>query len=234
MAKKNCAPVSATAPKPTTRELILDEAERLIALKGVFGFGLKDITDPLGFQVPAIYKHYENRDDVLIAVSRRYIALLSGQFRYPEEALAHPTEALKRVLAEFVQFHIKHPAYVRLSLVDYATPEGGMEYIRRAAGGPFRANLNAGPLAPMHRRLRKLIRAGHAAGEFRLTSELDFYRVIKAALLIRLVFPDDLLIDLNPKRNVVRSIEISLWDTAYHYIAPSPSMAAEKTRRTPA
>jgi AcrR family transcriptional regulator len=230
MAIKNRAPVSATAPKPTTRELILDEAERLIALKGVFGFGLKDITDPLGFQVPAIYKHYENRDDVLVAVSRRYIALLSRQFRYPAEAVAHPTEALKHVVAEFVQFHMRHPAYVRLSLVDYATPEGGMEYIRRAAGGPFRANLNAGPLAPMHRRLRKLIRAGHAAGEFRLTSELDFYRVIKAALLIRLVFPDDLLVDPSPKRSVVQSIEVSLWDTAYHYIAAPPSKDFQKTR----
>jgi AcrR family transcriptional regulator len=222
MAKKAGVPLTASAPKSNTRELILDEAERLIALKGVFGFGLKDITDPLGFQVPAIYKHYENRDDVLVAVSRRYIALLSGQFRYPAEALAHPTETLKFVVAEFVKFHIMHPAYVRLSLVDYATPEGGMEYIRRAAGGPFRSNLSAGPLAPMHRRLRKLIRAGQAVGEFRSISELDLYRVIKAALLIRLVFPDDLLMDLNPKRYVVRSIEASLWDTTYHYVAARP------------
>jgi len=222
MARPSRLSAPVTEPKSTTRELILDEAERLIALKGVFGFSLKDITDPLGFQVPAIYKHYENRDDVLVAVSRRYIALLSRQFRYPAEALAHPIDTLKSVIAEFVQFHIKHPAYVRLSLVDYATPQGGMEYIRLAAGGPFRSNLTTGPLAPMHRRLRELIRAGQAAGNFRLASELDVYRVIKSTLLIRLVFPDDLLTEPNPKRSVVRSIEASLWDTAYHYIAARP------------
>ena len=68
-----------SAPVPT-RQRILDEAERLIAVKGVFGFTLRDIAAPLGVQVPAIYKHYKSRDDVLIEVSRRFIALLAAQF----------------------------------------------------------------------------------------------------------------------------------------------------------
>ncbi len=213
---------SLASPKPATRDLILDEAERLIALKGVYGFGLKDITEPLGFRAPTIYKHYKNRDDVLVALSRRFIALLSQQFRYSAGALAHPTTTLKSIVAEFVQFHVKHPAYVRLSLVDFATPQGGMEYVRAAAGGAFRSNLTSGPLAAMHRRLRELIRAGQLAGEFRLIPELDFYRTVKSALLIRLVFPDDLLTHGNLPRGMVRAVEASLWDTAYHYIAARP------------
>ena len=52
------------------RQRILDEAERLIAVKGVYGFTLQDIAAPLGVRVPAIYKHYRNRDGVLIEVSR--------------------------------------------------------------------------------------------------------------------------------------------------------------------
>ncbi|HVW70154.1 MAG TPA: TetR family transcriptional regulator [Steroidobacteraceae bacterium] len=209
---------STAEPQVATRELILDEAERLIAAKGVHGFTLKDIADPIGFRVPAIYKHYENRDDVLVALSRRYIALLAQQFRYAPEDLARPTQTLRRVVEEFAEFHLGHPAYVRLSLIDFATPQGGMEYIRLAAGGTFRENLNKGPLAAMHRRLRDLLAAGQRAGEFRITPELDFYRLIKAALLIRLVFPDDLLAGSKPTRAVRRAIAQSLWDTAARYV----------------
>jgi AcrR family transcriptional regulator len=208
-------------PRAPTRDLILDEAERLIAAKGVHGFTLKDIADPLGFQVPAIYKHYASRDDVLVALSRRFIELLSLQFNYSPESLAHPARTLRQVIETFARFHIEHPAYVRLSLTDFATPQGGMEYIRRAAGGPFRSNLSAGPLAPMHRRLRALLVAGEASGEFRSTAELDFYRLIKSVLLLRLVFPDDLLVS-KPSPGVQRSVEEMLWETAWRQIAARP------------
>jgi AcrR family transcriptional regulator len=58
-----------TAVSPATRDLILDQAERLIATKGLYGFTPKDIGEPLGVVVAALYKHYENRDDFLVALS---------------------------------------------------------------------------------------------------------------------------------------------------------------------
>lgn len=215
----------AARPQPATRDLILDKAEDLIARKGVHGFTLKDIADPLGFQVPAIYKHYESRDDVLVALARQYVVLLSDQFQYPPEALAAPVETLRDVVEKFVRFHIAHPAYVRLSLIDFATPEGGMEYIRLAAGGPFRSNLTSGPLAPMHRRLRALIAAGVERGVFRPSSEIDFYRLIKSVLLVRLVFPDDLLAASRPTPSARRAVEELLWDTAFRYVKADSSAA---------
>jgi len=213
---------AALSPPAPTRERILDEAERLIAAKGVFGFALKDISDPLEVRVPAIYKHYESRDDVLVAVSRRYITLLSQQFSYAPQALAQPTQTLQQVVEEFARFHLAHPAYVRLSLIDFATPQGGMEYIRLAAGGPFRSNLSAGPLAPMHRRLRTLLEAGIKSGDFRDVAAIDFYRLIKSVLLIRLVFPDDLLIISPASSASQRNVERMLWDTALRHITARP------------
>jgi len=213
---------AALSPPAPTRERILDEAERLIASKGVFGFALKDISDPLEVRVPAIYKHYESRDDVLVAVSRRYITLLSQQFSYAPQALAQPTQTLQQVVEEFARFHLAHPAYVRLSLIDFATPQGGMEYIRLAAGGPFRSNLSAGPLAPMHRRLRNLLEAGIKSGDFRDVAAIDFYRLIKSVLLIRLVFPDDLLIISPASSASQRNVERMLWDTALRHITARP------------
>ena len=218
---KRTTPTSSPSNLPT-RERILDEAERLIVTKGVFGFTLKDISDPLEVRVPAIYKHYESRDDVLIAVSRRFVTLLSEQFSYAPEALAHPVRTLQQVVEEFARFHLAHPAYVRLSLIDFATPQGGMEYIRLAAGGPFRSNLSAGPLAPMHRRLRILLEAGTKSGDFRDVAAIDFYRLIKSVLLLRLVFPDDLLITSPASSASQRNVERMLWDTALRHIAARP------------
>src|SRR5580700_5446977 len=89
-----------SAPAPT-RQRILDEAERLIAIKGVYGFTLRDIAEPLGVQVPAIYKHYKSRDDVLIEASRRYIVLLAGQFVLRPDLTPGP--ALQEALNVFVE-----------------------------------------------------------------------------------------------------------------------------------
>lgn len=203
-----------------TRERILDKAESLIALKGVNGFTLKDIADPLEVRVPAIYKHYKSRDDVLVALAKRFIALLSEQFSYPADGLAQPVKTLQRVVREFARIHMAHPAFVRLSLIDFATPQGGVEYIRLAAGGPFRTNLVTGPLAAMHRRLGDLLLAGQASGDFRNIPEVDVYRFIKSVLLIRLVFPDDLLVAGQPDPNMQRAVEKSLWETVLRHVRP--------------
>jgi AcrR family transcriptional regulator len=206
------------------RQRILDQAERLIAVKGVYGFMLQDIAGPLGVRVPAIYKHYRNRDDVLTEVSRRCIDQLAHQFelRSPLE----PVAALHAALDAFVQLILEHPAYTRLALVDFATPGGGMDYVKLASGGSFKENFVSGPLAPMHARLRRLLLAGVRSGDFRAIAEPDVYRVLKAALLIRLVFPDDALLLRPPTPAEVRAIKRWLWDIAIRLLAPrrdSPS-----------
>src|SRR5579862_7168449 len=202
-----------------TRALILNEAERLIALKGVFGFTLSDVAAPLAVQVPAIYKHFKGRDDVLIEVSRRFIESLSRQFQLRSGFARSPAVALRRSLDEFVDFHLAHPAYVRLSLVDFATPEGGAEYVKLAAGGSFEENFRSGPLAAMHSRLGELIRAGVRSKDFRNVGSLDLYRVVKSFLLIQLVFPDDSLLARKPTARRRAEIQAALWDLANRYLA---------------
>jgi AcrR family transcriptional regulator len=207
--------------KVPTRERILDEVERLIALKGVYGFKLRDVAERLHLQVPAIYKHYKSRDDVLVEVSRRFVALLGAQFAYSRAQ--QPAVSLRSSLNRFVEFKMLHPAYVRLALVDFATPEGGMEYVKRAAGGSFQDNFSNGPLAPMHQRLRSLLQAGARTKHFRRVDATDFYRVVKSALLIRLVFPDDELLLRRPSATEVRSIQRWLWGIASGFLAPRPA-----------
>jgi AcrR family transcriptional regulator len=209
---------SATVP---TRERILNEVERLIALKGVYGFTLRDVADRIGLRVPAIYKHYTGRDDVLVEVSRRFITLLAAQF-HPSPT-QEPPAALRSSLNRLVEFKLFHPAYVRLALVDFATPEGGMEYVKRAAGGSFQDNFSDGPLAAMQGRLRSLLQAGARTKHFRRVDVTDFYRLVEAALLMRLVFPDDQLLLRRPTAAEVRAIQRWLWNIASGFLAPRPA-----------
>jgi AcrR family transcriptional regulator len=162
--------------KTPTRERILDEVERLIAYKGVYGFKLRDVAEPLDVRVPAIYKHYKSRDDVLVEVSRRFIALLAEQFQQSPGLGA--VAALRAALDRFVEFKMLHPAYVRLALADFATPGGGMDYVKLAAGGSFQDNFSNGPLAAMHTRLRALLRAAARTRDFRRVDPTVFYRVV--------------------------------------------------------
>jgi len=222
---------AADAPmgRAPTRQRILDEAERLIAVKGVYGFTLRDIAAPLGVQVPAIYKHYKSRDDVLIEVSRRFITLLATQFALRPQL--QPAAALRAALDELVELMMGHPAYVRLALVDFATPGGGMEYVKLAAGGSFAENFFGGPLAPMHARLRKLLRAGIRAGEVRSVEPSDLYRLVKASLLIRLVFPDDAALLRPPTAAGRRAAKRWLWDVASGHLAPRHPAARRRSSR---
>jgi AcrR family transcriptional regulator len=212
--------VSATArarARTPTSERILDEVERLIAVKGVFGFTLRDVAGPLNVQVPAIYKHFESRDDVLVEVSRHFIGLLAQQFSGES---GRPVTVLRNAVNSFVEFMMSHPAYVRLALVDFATPGGGMEYVKRAAGGSFLDNFSGGALAPMHARLRRMLAAGTHSRKFRRVDPSDFYRVVKSALLIRLVFPDDVLLLRKPTRAEIRAVQLWLWDIAARFLEP--------------
>ena len=60
--------------KVPTRSLILNEVERLIVRKGVYGFTLRDVAAPLGVQPPAIYKHFKSRDWHSLSVPRKQSA----------------------------------------------------------------------------------------------------------------------------------------------------------------
>jgi hypothetical protein len=118
-----------------------------------------------------------------------------------------------------VELLMAHPAYVRLALVDFATPGGGMEYVNRAAGGSFKENFVRGPLAAMHARLREILKTGIKGGEFRAVNASDFYRLVKASILIRLAFPDDALLLRRPSSAEVRAAKRWLWDIAARHLA---------------
>ena len=126
-----------------------------------------------------------------------------------------------------------HPAYVRLALVDFATPGGGMDYVKLAAGGSFKENLVRGPLAAMHARLHQLLQAGIRCAQFRAVDATDVYRLLKAVLVIRLVFPDDTLLLRRPSSREIRDAKRWVWEIATRHLAPRRGELTEAQRRPP-
>jgi hypothetical protein len=64
-----------------------------------------------------------------------------------------------------------------------------------------------------------LVAAGQRRGEFRRVASLDFYRVVKSSLLIRLVYPDDLLVQNARRVGERRRVKTYLWDVASRYVS---------------
>ena len=202
-----------------TRELLLDVAEQVVAAKGILGFHLKDLSEPLNIKVPAIYKHFKSRDDVLLALSYRFVEKLAQQFVFSDDSIG---VSLAQVISDYIDFRIDHPAYVRLSLNDFATPSGGNEYVKEAAGGDFSENMTSGPLAPMHQRIHDFVTEGQKRGIIRNIQSVDLYRVINAQVTYMLVFPNDRLLRKGEaSKDKIADIKEHVQDLVFRYLRVS-------------
>ena len=200
-----------------TKDKILNAAEQLITVKGVYGFNLHDIAEKVGIKVPSIYKHFKNKDEVLKGVSQRFVELLSVQFQL-EEGQSF-TVQLRQCLDAFVDFHIQHPAFVRLAIIDFATPKGGMEYVMAASGGNFEENITSGVLSAMHSRVKALLNStGSHTSPYRKVDNIAFYRLIYSSLLIQLLFPSDASLVEGFSRTEKASIKDDIYDLAIRYM----------------
>jgi AcrR family transcriptional regulator len=171
----------------STRERILDEAERLIGKHGYDNLRLRDIAEPIGIRVPSIYGHFDGRDAVLAAVAQRYIEGLLEQFPYDGES--DPTKAMLDGVRKLVRHLATHPAYTRLKLRDLESPQG-MPDINLAAEGTTMENLRSGPMAALYRRVETLLARGHELGEFRKIGLIEFWTAVIGSTLVRLTWPN--------------------------------------------
>ena len=62
-----------------TRDLLLDAAEEVFARRGFEGASLESIADAAGYSRGAIYKHFGSKDELFLAVNKRFNqAFLTG------------------------------------------------------------------------------------------------------------------------------------------------------------
>lgn len=204
----------------STRELILDQAERIIARSGYDGLKLRDIAEPLGIQVPSIYSHFAGRDAVCAGVAQRYVGELGEQF--PDDGESDPKEALLFGVRGVVTHLAKNPAYARLMLRDLEHP-GGLPDVGFFAGGKKAERFEWGPLAGAYDRVGSILERGCDQGLFRKVSRIRLLRTVCGTALMSLTWPDRRLLDEDAPVSAIEEITREVEELALLLVRADPA-----------
>lgn len=169
--------------KVSTRSLIIEEAERIIARDGLEGLKLDDIADRLGIQRPSLYTHFDGRDGILAAIAQRACDELALQFE--DDNNPDPTVTLSKGIKRLVGLLKDNRAYARLITRDLSTP-GGLPAVNAILGVPERGVI-PDLFRPMFKRLRTIFTRGVIAGVFERTDPYIFLTAIVGATMAALL-----------------------------------------------
>lgn len=168
-----------------TRDLILEEAMRLIARDGVEELKLKDIADAVGIQTPSIYRHFESREEIIAVLARTMLDELA-QFLSPDPELP-PIAWMESWARGLVWFFAAKSAYVRMLLRDLATP-GGFGPLTTAFG-PVEDATKIDAVGRINENLRVAYMRGVAEGVFKPGIHPSFFSLMFGAILVSLAWP---------------------------------------------
>jgi excisionase family DNA binding protein len=125
-------PIAATARGQRRRERLITATAELVATKGFHGTSLLEIGAAAGVTGSAIYRHFENKTQLLVAVFDRVLAqLLNGSARVIESGLS-PEETLDALLLHHVRQVLGNPSVFGVYLQEAANlPREDLGRLRR-------------------------------------------------------------------------------------------------------
>lgn len=97
----------------TQRDEILASACDLYLERGLDGFSMRRLASAVGVTAPALYRHFDGKEDVLLAVVGEAYDVFS---RYLRRALAgeSPAERFRMAGDAYVDFALDHPRYYQM------------------------------------------------------------------------------------------------------------------------
>jgi TetR/AcrR family transcriptional repressor of nem operon len=140
----------------TTREKILNSAQRLIQTRSFHGFSFQDIADEVGIRKASLYHYFDSKDAIALAVLERAADWVNAQMQDVEEK-----EPRDRLEAYFRMFGVIHGKGERMC------PGGSFASVFDAVSSPVQAALHC--FTKMHLDwLESIIREGVARGQFEI------------------------------------------------------------------
>jgi AcrR family transcriptional regulator len=95
--------VSGQDAAPTRQDQILDRTIELIRENGLAGLTMKKVAERVGFTEPAIYRHFPNKQALLLGVADRLGALFLGPVREIDaRADLSPIERIERMVGHHI------------------------------------------------------------------------------------------------------------------------------------
>ncbi len=92
------------------RDRIAAAAQELYLREGVEGVSMRKVAEQVGVSAPAIYRHFQNKDELLDEIVISGLRILEG---YLQPALEEPTALarLKRLTERYLDFTLEQPRY---------------------------------------------------------------------------------------------------------------------------
>jgi AcrR family transcriptional regulator len=145
-----------TAADPSSRDHILDAAERLFASQGFARTTIKEIGHEAGVNSALLYYYFSDKDGLYREVLRRFVGQLVARTMSELTTDGAPDARLRALLGAQAELLIANPHFPRLMVRELAESEGAhaVEQFHLLASTTFRA-------------LCELIEEGQRAGIFR-------------------------------------------------------------------
>ncbi|MDQ6522345.1 TetR/AcrR family transcriptional regulator [Nocardioides sp. LHD-245] len=144
--------------KPTTNpaDRILDAAAESFATHGSRGASMRVIADAAGMRAPSIYNHFASKDELLIAVGKRYFAALVPQLQAASRMPGTGVVRLENLIRAATTVSMTHP-------FDHLTMVRELMQVRREPGAESLVADGQRCIAIWH----MVIRRGQADGSLR-------------------------------------------------------------------
>jgi TetR/AcrR family transcriptional regulator len=212
----------------TSRDQILDAAERLFAGRGFAGATIKDIGREAGVNSALLYYYFADKEQLYREVLRRFITRLVARTMSGLSAAGDPEARLRAFIAAQAETLAANPHFPRLMARELVESDGAraVEQIQQLAAGSFR-------------RLCELIEEGQQAGMFRTDvdprfaaistiSQVVYFFVARPAIRVLLATGP-----AGPDAKVVRDFARHAADFALAALAaPAPAAATRRAGRT--
>ena len=140
----------------TSRDQILDAAERLFAARGFARTTIKDIGIEAGLNSALLYYYFADKDELYREVLRRFVSRLVARTMSELTAAGSPEARVRALLTAQAEMLLANPHFPRLMVRELAESDGAhaVEQFHLLAATTFR-------------RLCELIEEGQRAGIFR-------------------------------------------------------------------
>jgi AcrR family transcriptional regulator len=113
-----------------TRRKILDKARKLFVEKGLAGLSMRKLAGALGYTPGAIYRHFDNKEEILMAIREESWALSNAM-----DARLPPGLSTRDLLIEsgrqYLRFAAAYPEHYQLMFNTPDLPYGAPEEINR-------------------------------------------------------------------------------------------------------
>jgi AcrR family transcriptional regulator len=100
--------------KEDLRNLILETAWQMVKEEGWQSMSIRKIADAIGYSVPIIYDHFENKEAIVLEFAKDGFQLLSKRVAKAKEKSDDPVEQLKAIADAYWSFACRNKEYYQL------------------------------------------------------------------------------------------------------------------------